>query len=30
MTKTIRLVFPEWQGGVNPNYYIGSKSVGRR
>lgn len=25
MTKTIRLVFPEWQGGVNPNYYIGSK-----
>lgn len=25
MHKTIRLVFPEWQGGVNPNYYMGSK-----
>lgn len=25
MAKTIRLSFPEWQGGVNPNYYIGAK-----
>lgn len=25
MTKTLRLTFPEWHGGVNPNYYIGSQ-----
>ena len=22
--KTIRLLFPEWQGGDNPNYYFGA------
>ena len=25
MKKTLRLTFPEWQGGVNPNYYMGSR-----
>jgi len=24
-TKTVRLVYPQWQGGVNPNYAIGSE-----
>lgn len=23
--KTIRLIYPQWQGGVNPDYYFGSK-----
>lgn len=23
--RTLQLTFPEWQGGVNPNYYFGSK-----
>ncbi len=23
--KTVRLVFPEWQGGVNPNYVTGAE-----
>ena len=23
-SKTLRLVFPQWQGGMNPNYYFGS------
>lgn len=23
--KTVRLIFPEWQGGVNPNYATGSE-----
>ena len=22
--KTLRLTFPEWQGGINPPYYAGS------
>lgn len=25
MSKTLRLSFPEWQGGVNPNYSFGCK-----
>lgn len=25
MKKILRLTFPEWQGGVNPNYYMGSR-----
>ena len=25
MPKTLRLKFPEWQGGVNPNYFMGSQ-----
>ena len=24
-SKTVRLVYPQWQGGVNPNYAIGSE-----
>ena len=24
-SKTVRLVYPQWQGGVNPNYVIGSE-----
>ncbi len=24
-SKTIRLILPQWQGGVNPNYFLGSK-----
>ena len=24
-TKILRMIFPEWQGGANPNYYFGSK-----
>ena len=24
-TKTVRLVYPQWQGGANPNYAIGSE-----
>ena len=23
--KTLRLIYPEWHGGVNPNYVFGSK-----
>ena len=23
-SKTLRLVFPQWQGGMNPNYFFGS------
>lgn len=23
--KTLRLVYPQWHGGVNPNYVFGSK-----
>ena len=23
--ETIKLVYPVWQGGVNPDYYLGSK-----
>ena len=25
MSKTLRLVFPQWQGGNNPNYLFGSE-----
>lgn len=25
MAKTLRLTFPEWQGGMNPIYYLGSQ-----
>lgn len=25
MSKTLRLLFPQWQGGNNPNYYFGSE-----
>lgn len=25
MSKTLRLVFPQWQGGNNPNYVFGSE-----
>ena len=24
-SKTVRLVYPQWQGGINPNYAIGSE-----
>ena len=24
-SKTLRLLFPQWQGGDNPPYYLGSK-----
>ena len=23
-SKTLRLIYPQWQGGMNPNYYLGS------
>ncbi len=23
--KTLRMVFPQWQGGINPNYVFGSE-----
>ena len=23
--KTLRLLFPQWQGGNNPPYYLGAK-----
>ena len=23
--KTLRLIFPQWQGGNNPPYYFGAK-----
>lgn len=25
MSKTLRMTFPSWQGGVNPNYVIGAQ-----
>lgn len=25
VNKTVRLILPQWQGGVNPDYYLGSK-----
>lgn len=25
MSKTLKVVYPEWQGGVNPNYVLGAK-----
>lgn len=25
VSKTLRLLFPQWQGGDNPPYYLGSK-----
>ena len=25
MSNTLRLVFPQWQGGNNPNYVFGSE-----
>lgn len=28
MTKTLRLIFPQWQGGNNPNYVFGSLLLG--
>ena len=24
-SKTLRLIFPQWQGGNNPPYYLGSQ-----
>lgn len=23
--KTLRMIFPQWQGGINPNYVFGSE-----
>ena len=25
MTKTVRLNYPQWEGGMNPNYIIGNQ-----
>ena len=24
-SKTLRLIYPQWQGGINPNYATGSE-----